>query len=659
MSQERMRDVVDRLNEYAYHYYTLDDPLVSDRQYDRLYDELVRLEEETGVVLPDSPTRRVGGQVLAQFENYTHRARLFSMDKAQSFEALRAWELRTRRAWAQFRAEGADLPPLTYALEYKFDGLTLNLTYEGGTLTQAATRGNGLVGEAILPQVRTIRNVPLSVPFQGRMEVQGEGLMPLSALTTYNETAQEPLKNARNAAAGALRNLDPAVTASRKLMMYCYNVGFLEGKELYDQREMMDFLRENHLPVSGFFQTFDDIEGVIAAISEAEKARPRLDFLIDGMTVKVTDFATRALLGTTARFPRWAIAFKFEAEEVTTTLRNVVWQVGRTGKLTPVAELEAVELAGATVRRATLNNWGDLNRKGVAIGSTVWLRRSNEVIPEIMGTVEDGVQTAPVDKPSACPVCGSVLEEEGANLFCPNVAECPPQVVSRLVHYAARDAMDLEGFSEKTAELFADTLGVADAADLYALTKEQLVGLEGFGEKKAENFLAALSRNKRPELSRFLFALGIRGVGIKTARDLEDAFGSLAALREASAETIARVPGVGPVVAGAVAEYFSTDAGRTLLAKLEEAGIQPKTAPKRTDTPAAGKTFVLTGTLPSLSRKEASDKILEAGGKVSSSVGKSTDYVVAGEAAGSKLEKARALGLPVLSEEELLALLGG
>jgi len=481
--------------------------------------------------------------------------------------------------------------------------------------------------------------------------------MPLSALERYNLTAEEPLKNARNAAAGALRNLDPAVTAARHLTISCYNVGYIEGASFSDQTEMLDFLRRNRLPVCDYIRYFSSIEDLIEEIERVGDHRGELDFLTDGMTIKVTDLRTRELLGYTARFPRWAVAYKFEAEEMTTTLTAVTWQVGRTGKLTPVAELEPVEISGATVRRATLNNFADIQRKGVALGATVWLRRSNEVIPEITGTVDDGAETKPIDKPTVCPVCGSPLEEEGAHLFCPNVAACPPQVVSRLTHFAARDAMDLEGFSEKTAELFADKLGVNDAADLYAVTREQLLSLEGFGEKKADAYLSVLHGKKQPELSRFLFALGIRGVGIKTARDLEAVFPSLDDVKNASREEILSVSGIGPVVADAIVAFFASEAGQSLLARLHAAGIEPQAAERRTDSAASGKKFVLTGTLPNLSRKEAGDLIVAAGGQLATSVGKSVDYVVAGEAAGSKLTKAQALGLPILSEAELLALL--
>ena len=419
--QERMQELVDKLNDYARAYYAFDAPKVSDAEYDALFDALLALEAETGIVLPDSPTQRVGSEPLAAFEQQTHLARLWSMDKVRTREALIAWGERAERLRAEYNAANEEkLPPVRYALEYKFDGLTVNLTYENGMLVRGATRGNGVVGEAILPQIRTIRSIPLTIPFKGRMEVQGECYMRLSVLDELNRAGEEQLKNARNAAAGALRNLDPKVTARRRLDCYFYNIGFIEGKTLTEQTEMIAFLRENGLPTSPFLRTFDSIEAVYDGIVEAEKTRETLDFLIDGMVVKVRDFATRAALGATDRFPRWAIAFKFAAEETTTIVRDVTWEVGRTGKLTPRAHLEPVELAGATISHATLNNWDDIVRKRVGIGSRVFLRRSNDVIPEILSAVEGDVPERPVEKPVRCPACGAHVEHRGVHLYCTN-----------------------------------------------------------------------------------------------------------------------------------------------------------------------------------------------------------------------------------------------
>ena len=491
----RMRELVDYLNEKSYQYYTLDNPTIADAEYDRLYDELVKLEAETGERLPDSPTRRVGGEVLPGFQPHTHLARLWSMGKAQSIDAVREWANRAEKLRQEAVDNGADLPPITYVVEHKFDGLTVNLTYDNGQLVGAATRGNGVTGEAILPQVLTIRSIPLSIPFKGRMEVHGEGFMRISVLEKYNETAKEPLKNPRNAAAGALRNLDPKVTASRNLSACFYDVGYIEGHAFKNQHEMLGFLRENRFPVSGCEIDAKSLDEAIAAVHRVEESRGDLDYDIDGAVIKIDDYATRDALGYTDKFPRWAVAYKFEAEEMTTELLAVDWQIGRTGKLTPVAKVAPVELAGATVRQATLNNWQDIQRKRVRIGARVWIRRSNEVIPEIMGRVEEfSDDERDVVKPEVCPSCGAALVERGAHLFCPNRDGCKPQIVMRLSHFASRDAMDIDTFSEKTARQLVDAGLLQEADQLYGLQKEQLCALERFGEKKAENLINAIEK---------------------------------------------------------------------------------------------------------------------------------------------------------------------
>lgn len=652
-----MRELVDWLNETAYQYYTLDAPTVSDREWDAKYDELVRMERETGVRLPDSPTRRVGGAVLPYFEPHTHLARLWSMDKAQSVDALRDWARRAEK----LRAEAnADLPAPEYVVEHKFDGLTINLTYENGQLVGAATRGNGVVGEEILPQVRTIRSVPLSIPFQGRMEVHGECFMRISTLEAYNKTAKEPLKNPRNAAAGALRNLDPAVTAARRLDACFYDVGYIEGKAFANQREMMDFLRENRFPVSDCEIYCPTLERAIEAVREIEQTRGDLDYMIDGAVLKLCDFATRDALGFTDKFPRWAVAYKFEAEEVTTLLTDVTWQIGRTGKLTPLAHVEPVELAGATVRRATLNNWTDIQRKRVRIGARVWIRRSNEVIPEIMGRVDEFEPgERDVEKPAVCPECGSPLEERGAHLFCPNRDGCRRQIVMRLSHFAGRDAMDIDTFSEKTAEQLVDAGLLQEADQLYRLTAEQLTGLDRFGEKKAAKLVAAIEASKHRRLDAFIYAIGIPNIGVKTARDLAERFGSMEALRAATAEELTGMDDVGEIVAESVRGFFADPANRRLVDALLAEGVVPE-APQR---PAEGGAFegmivVVTGTLASMSRAEAEEAVRQAGGKAAGSVSKKTSLIVYGEAAGSKLTKAQALGVPVADEAEFLRRLG-
>ncbi len=392
--RNRIDALVEALTKHMYRYYTLDDPTVSDAEYDALYDELERLESETGYIRPDSPTRRVGGEVLSGFEKINHLSPLYSLDKVRSAEELAAWEARARKFSAG---------PFRYVIEYKLDGLTINLRYSGGLLVSAATRGDGVTGEVITAQVRTIKSVPLRIPFQGLLEVQGEGIMRLSALEAYNETADEPLKNARNAAAGALRNLDPAETARRNLSLFCYGVGHMEGTPFETHTEMLSFLRGNRLPVSDFVRTADSLDEAIACVGEAQRSRSGLDYLIDGAVIKIDSLATRAQLGFTQKFPRWAVAYKFPADEKTTELKDVIWQVGRTGKLTPAAILDPVDIAGVTVSKATLNNLGDIRRKGLKIGCRVFIRRSGDVIPEVMGIAECPEDARESNRPTPAP----------------------------------------------------------------------------------------------------------------------------------------------------------------------------------------------------------------------------------------------------------------
>ena len=642
-----MQELVDQLNTYARAYYVEDAPLISDGEYDALEAKLIALETETGVVLPDSPTHRVGGEPLEKFEEHRHLGRLWSLDKVRTLEGVREWMERVKRLL------NLDEDPL-YALEYKFDGLTINLTYENGVLAQGATRGNGVTGEAILPQLKTIRSLPLSIPFKGRMEVQGECIMLLSVLDKYNKTAREPLKNARNAAAGALRNLDPQVTAERHLSCFCYNIGYIEGKELTSHAQMMAFLQENGFPVSPFVHYGHTADEFIHIIDQVAEERDGLDFLIDGMVIKVCDFAQRAQLGYTEKFPRWAMAYKFAAEEATTTIESVTWEVGRTGKLTPVAHVEPVDLCGVTVSNATLNNWDDICRKKVGVGSRVFIRRSNDVIPEILGAVPGDTPKAPVEKPEVCPFCGAHVEHRGVHLYCTNPLSCRPQIISRLAHFASRDAMDIDTFADKTAEQLFNELNVATIPELYTLRRERLLGLEGFGEKKAQNLLNALENSKHRPLSAFLNALGIPNVGVKTARDLSLTFGSLEKLRNATFEELIAIEDVGEIVAESVLSFFHDPRISRQIDDLLAYGVSPVADRAAVASPISDKTIVITGTLPTLSRKEAEDLITSHGGKAAGSVSKKTDYVLAGEAAGSKLTKAQQLNIPIIDEQTLL-----
>ena len=657
---QRMRELIDKLNEASRRYYDQNESDISDDEWDAMYAELRGLEEKTGERMADSPTRRVGGAVMEGFEQHRHIARLWSMDKAQSEEEILAWAQRCEKQ----TNDAGGLPKNSYCVEYKLDGLTVNLTYDGGKLVQAATRGNGEIGEAILPQAMTIRTIPLTIPFTGRMEVQGEGIMRLSELKKYNETAAEPLKNARNAAAGALRNLDPQVTASRHLDAFFYQIGYIEGRSFETQQDMLAFMKENGLNISPFVRPAQTIEEALKAVHEIEQKRETLDFLIDGATIKITDMRTREVLGTTDKFPRWSIAFKFPAQETVTKLLKITWEVGRTGKLTPLAHLAPVDICGVTVKRATLNNYDDICRKRVRIGSEVWVRRSNDVIPEIMGVVWDGEGEAPetdIQPPTVCPACGGELvklREDGVHLFCLNRTSCRPQAIARMAHFASRQGMDIETFSTRTAGLFYDELGVRSAAVLYHLDWEKLVALKGFGEKKAEKLFAELEKSKDCELDAFLFAIGIPNIGKKTAYDLMAHFGTLEALMGASEQELVDIEDVGGIVAASITEYFADEENRRFVNRLLEAGVRPQMhAQQDAGTLFEGMTFVLTGTLPTLSRAQAQEMIRKNGGKATGSVSKKTSIVLAGESAGSKLDKARELGVRIIDEAQFLQMI--
>lgn len=653
--EKRIDELIEIINELNYYYYTLDNPKVSDREYDQLYDELVALEEETGIIRDYSPTQRVGGPILEGFEKHTHLGRLWSLDKCQTFEELENWDKRVRRLINEYNYNhGEKLPEPTYILEYKFDGLTINLTYRDGHLVQGATRGNGLEGEAILEQLKTIKSIPMTIPFKGTMEVQGEGVMPLSALEEYNKTAAEPLKNARNAAAGALRNLDTKITAERRLKAYFYNVGYIEGRTFSSHRKVLDFIKENRLPVFDYAKSFDDIRDLIEEINRLEFERQTLDVLTDGLVIKIDDIRTREVLGFTNRFPRWAMAYKFEAEETSTRLIGVEWNVGRTSKVTPTAILEPVEIGGVTVRRATLNNYDDVLRKGVRINSRVLIRRSNDVIPEILGTLEEDIETYEIEKPTHCPACHSELYQDGVHIFCPNSLSCKPQLVARLVHFASRDAMNIEGFSEKTAEKLLEELDIKDLPEIYEIQYEDLIRLEGFKDKKTRNLLNAIERSKKVSLASFIYALGIRNVGIKTATDLADHYKSLDSIKNASYEELLGVGDIGPIIAQDIVEFFHDEEILKAIDKLLAEGVTPIYESVETqESIFTDKTVVITGTIEGLSRKEIQEAVERMGGKVTGSVSKKTDFVIVGSNPGSKYNKAVELGIEIIDEERL------
>ena len=641
---EEMQNLVKELNFHAEQYYKFDSPVISDGEYDKLYDRLVALEKETGFVLPDSPTRRVGDDVLKEFKQYRHTHKLYSLDKCQSYEELLAWRARTEKALGR---------KYDMTAEYKFDGLTINLTYENGALVSAATRGNGLVGEDVTSQVKTIKNVPLTIEYKNHVEIQGEGIMRLSVLEKYNRTHDEPLKNARNGAAGAIRNLNPKVTAERRLDVMCYNV---YGPRFDTQAEMQEFLKEQGFETGDYFRIVKTDSDAEKCVEELEKKRPTLDFLIDGIVFKINEVALRDILGETEKFPKWAVAYKFKADEATTVLRDVIWQVSRTGKLNPLAVLDPVELAGVTVKRATLNNFSDYEKKGLKIGSRVFIRRSNDVIPEILGIASHTSESREIEKPKFCPYCGAPVEEKGVFLYCTNNETCAPQIVQKLTHFAEKGAMDIEGFSDKTAELLLNELKVRDFSDIYKLRKEDLTGLEGFGDLKAGNLIASIEKSKNVGLSDFLYALGIKNIGKKAAKQLETRFKTLNGVMNAGFEELIAIDDFGEVMAKSVVEYFSDEAKRQEIDKLTALGINVKSAEKKEGV-FSGINAVLTGSLSGYKRSEAEKLIVERGGECSSSVSKAVNLVIAGEEAGSKLEKAKKLGIKIIGEDEFTRML--
>lgn len=634
-----MRELVDTLNKYAYEYYVLDNPSVPDREYDKLYDELQILEGETGVREQDSPTRRVGGEPISAFKKHEHIYRLYSLDKCVTEDELSAFDERVRKV----------VPDPTYTVEYKFDGLTMCLTYENGLFVRATTRGNGIVGEDVTAQALTIKSFPLKIDRKDVMEIQGEAIIRLSVLEKYNATADEPLKNARNAAAGAIRNLDPKVTEKRRPEIIFYNVNYAENGGFDSQLEIFDFLKRNGFKTFDFLRVCKNLDEVKAAIDEIEVGRRSIDVLTDGAVVKLNSVKEREILGYTDKFPRWAAAYKFEAEEAETTVKSVRWQVGRTGKLTPLGIVEPVELAGATVRKATLNNYGDIQKKRVKIGGRVLIRRSNEVIPEILGALGD--EGKEVEKITVCPYCKTPVVEVGANLFCPN-EDCRPRVLAKLANFACKDGMNIDGFSEKTAGVLYDEIGVENFSELYTLDREKLVALDGFQDKKADNLLSAIEKSKNVALPNFIFALGIDGVGKKTAKDLAKKLKTLGGIANASVEELSALDDVGEVMSKSIFDYFRSEKNKNEIEKLLCAGVKIAEQTEIKSGSFSGEKVVLTGSLTSYTRSEAGKLVEERGGEIQSSVTKTTTLVIAGEAAGSKLDKAKKLGVTVIDEEE-------
>lgn len=640
---KKMEKLIAEIEKHNYNYYVLDNPTISDSEYDKLYYQLVDMEKESGIILPSSPTQRVGDRVLEGFEKRKHEVNLYSLNKVRDYADLENWV--------------SDMTKLTggtdFAVEYKFDGLSIVIEYNEGNFLSATTRGNGSVGEDVTLQVKTIRSVPLTIPFKGRLIVQGEGMMTNKSFEEYNKNAQEKLKNPRNAVAGAVRNLNPKETAKRKLDYFCYDVLLCEGQSFSTQQEKHKFIQSQGFKTGGYFQICSNSKEIEKQIEKIDKLKSGLDVLIDGMVIKINDVSNREKIGWTAKFPRWAMAYKFEAQEVSTMLESVSWQVGRSGRVTPIANLEPVELAGATISRATLNNIDDIRKKGVLEKSRVFIRRSNEVIPEIMGLAEKYPYSSPIEIPKDCPCCHEKLTQKGPLLFCTNHFGCKEQIVDRISHFASREAFNIEGFSEKTADAIYEKLGIRHLSEIFKITKEDLLSLDKFKDKKASNIISSIEKSKNIDLYRFLFAMGIAEVGVKTAKELAKHFGSFENIVSAEIEQILEVEDIGLIIAQNIYDFFREDYNKKEIERLFACGVKIKSQAGggKINPNIANKTFVLTGTL-SKGRKEVEDIIESFGGKTASSVSKNTDYVLAGENAGSKLDKARELGITIISEKE-------
>ena len=648
---QELRTVIEKNNRL---YYDQDAPELEDFEYDALTRELKELEAAyPELITPASPTQHVGGTPSGRFAKVTHTVKMESLLDAFSYDELRDFDRRVQEAGIEPE----------YVVEIKIDGLSCSLEYENGELVRASTRGDGVVGEDVTANVRAIKKIPKHLKnAPAFLEVRGEVYMPheafqhLCAEQELQGTA--PFKNPRNAAAGSLRQKDSKITGSRGLSIFVFNVQQIRGKELTTHAESLDYLKSLGLPVSPRYHIVHNIEDAIAEIEQIGQNRSKLDFDMDGAVIKVNRFAQRDLMGSTNKFPRWAIAFKYPPEVKETTLRSIEVAVGRTGVLTPTACFDPIFLAGTTVARATLHNEDFIHQFGLRIGDTIQVRKAGDIIPEVIGVTHHAEDADPYEMPTVCPSCGAPvvhLEDESA-LRCIN-PECPAQALRNLIHFASRDAMDIDGLGTAVATQLVEKGLVHSVADLYALTQAQLLTLDKFKEKSADNLYKAIERSKENNLDKLLFGFGIRNIGDKAAALLAEHFGTLEAIREAGVEAISEIDGFGGVMAQSIVEFFAKDGTADVIHRLADAGVNMKWKGEPKGDKLAGKTLVVTGTLETLSRSEAEALIVRNGGKASGSVSKKTSYVVAGAAAGSKLTKAQSLGVPVLTEEEFLALL--
>ena len=654
-AKERIDELCEKLNFYSYRYYVENENDVSDYEYDMLQRELLGLEEAyPDLIRPDSPTRRVGGEAARMFTPVTHAVPMESLQDAFSFEEL--WEF-DRRVKESF-------PDVSYVVEPKIDGLSVSLEYENGVFVRGSTRGDGVTGEDITANLKTVRSIPMrlrsDLPF---LEVRGEVYMKKSVfreIVRSQELRDEtPFKNPRNAAAGSLRQKNPEITAERRLDIFVFNVQRVEGAEITGHKQSLDLLRSLGFVTVPFYTPCADMDAALRELERIGAMRGDLGFDIDGAVIKVNDLGQRQALGSTAKFPRWAVAYKYPPEEKETVVKGIEVSVGRTGVLTPTAVFDPVFLAGSTVGRAVLHNQDFINEKGIAVGDTIRVRKAGDVIPEVVRVVSHLPGAAVYTLPSLCPSCGAPVfrDENAAALRCVN-PDCPAQILRNLIHFCSRDAMDIEGLGEALIETFVEKGLLRDAADLYSLDWEKVASLEGLGEKSAANLAAAVEASKQNDLSRLLFALGIQHIGQKAAKLLSAHFGSMEAVRAATAEEIAAIEGFGDVMAQSAVAYFAQPQSKALIERLRAAGVNMESRAVVEDHRFAGMTFVLTGTLRRYTREEASAVIERFGGKTASSVSKKTSVVLAGEAAGSKLKKANELGVRVINESEFAQMIG-
>ena len=647
---ERMKWLVGEINKHNKNYYVYDNPTISDAEYDALYYELVDLEKELNFTLENSPTGRVGDYVLEEFKKHKHEVPLYSLNKVKDYEDLEKWINDMKKATGN--------PAVDFSIEYKYDGLKVVIEYQNGRYKQATTRGNGQIGEDVTAQVKTIKSVPLTIPFKGKLLVQGECMMTNSSFEEYNKTAEIPLKNPRNGVAGAVRNLDPKETEKRRLDYFCYDILLIEGVTFKTQKEMNEFIKTQGFKTDSYFKIINSLEKAKQEIEQVDKIKDNLDTMIDGMVIKVNDCSVRDDIGYTNKFPKWAMAWKFKAVELSTTLLDVIWQVGRTGKITPIAIMEPIELAGATVSRATLNNTQDIERKQISINSRIFVRRSNEVIPEVMGLAEKSENSQEIIAPTNCPSCGGLLSRVGPNLFCTNHKGCFEQILNRLTHFVSRDAFNIEGLSEKTIKVLNDKFNLAYPYELFELKAEQLVGLEGFKDKKINNLIESIEKSKKIDWSNFIFSLGIMNIGKKSAFVLSKKFSSIEELKLADIETLTNIEDIGEIVANSIIEYFADADNMANIQKLFDLGVEINKPQEVTqNSEFTNKTVVLTGTLENYTRPDLTKLLLSMGANVTSSVSKKTDMVIVGSDAGSKLDKAKQLGIRIVEESELIKML--